>query len=136
MALWKDLNNQIHDDMDGQALYIPSWPQGMVQITRAEADAILNSPKTQTQQFKEIEHAFELYMDSVAQNKTYDDRKSCMLYAGYTNPFQTEATAFAQWVASVWVLAVQQQAEVIAGKRAMPTPAQAVSEIPDMVWPQ
>lgn len=41
MALWKDSSNQVHDDMDGEALSLPIWPQGMVQITQAEADALL-----------------------------------------------------------------------------------------------
>jgi hypothetical protein len=42
MALWKNLNNQIHDDMDGVALSYPNWPQqGMVKITQQEADVLL-----------------------------------------------------------------------------------------------
>lgn len=47
---WKDSNNQICDDMDGQALSLPSWPQGMTQITPLEADAILHPPLTPQQQ--------------------------------------------------------------------------------------
>jgi len=38
--LWKDLNNKVHDDMGGEALYLPSWPQNMIQITQQEADAL------------------------------------------------------------------------------------------------
>ena len=41
MALWKDSNNAVHDDMNGEALSLSIWPQGMVQITQAEADALL-----------------------------------------------------------------------------------------------
>ena len=44
MTLWKDSNNKIHDDDEGRALSLPIWPQGMVQITQAEADALLAPP--------------------------------------------------------------------------------------------
>lgn len=44
MSLWKDSNNEIHDDSDGAALSLPIWPQGMVQITQAEADALRDPP--------------------------------------------------------------------------------------------
>lgn len=43
MALWKDSSNQIHDDMDGEAMALPSWPQGMTQISHSEADAITSA---------------------------------------------------------------------------------------------
>ena len=43
MALWKDASGGIHDDADGSALDLPSWPQGLTQITQAQADA-LNAP--------------------------------------------------------------------------------------------
>ena len=38
MALHKDSNGQIHDDMDGAALHL--LPVGCVLITQAEADAL------------------------------------------------------------------------------------------------
>ena len=41
MSLYKDLNNKIHDDMDGTALHL--LPTGCVLITQAEAD-ILRAP--------------------------------------------------------------------------------------------
>lgn len=44
MALYKDLNNNIHDDDNGRAKHM--LPAGCVEITQAEADAILNPPKT------------------------------------------------------------------------------------------
>lgn len=42
MALWKDSQNNIFDDMDGQAIGLPSWPEGLVSITEQEADDIQN----------------------------------------------------------------------------------------------
>lgn len=44
MALYKDSNNVIHDDMGGAALSLPAWPAGCVQITEEEAVALTPSP--------------------------------------------------------------------------------------------
>jgi hypothetical protein len=50
MPLWKNpQDNSVHDDDDGQALSLPIWPQGMVQITQSEADVILHPPLTAQQ---------------------------------------------------------------------------------------
>ena len=51
MALWKNLqDNSIHDDMDGQALSLPTWPKNMERITQEEADALLAPPPLTPQQ--------------------------------------------------------------------------------------
>ena len=47
MTIWKDENNGLHDDMDGTALTLPSWPQGLTSITDEEAasiSAVNNAP--------------------------------------------------------------------------------------------
>jgi hypothetical protein len=50
MALWIDSNNQVHDDMDGAALAIPSWPKGMLPYTMpAPTTAQLLASAQQTQ---------------------------------------------------------------------------------------
>lgn len=43
MSVWQDANSGLHDDMNGEALSLPSWPQGMTQLTQAEADAIISA---------------------------------------------------------------------------------------------
>lgn len=43
MAIWKDAEGNLHDDMDGSALALASWPQGLTEITDAEAQAIRDS---------------------------------------------------------------------------------------------
>lgn len=53
MALWKDSNNVVHDDDEGRALSLPIWPQGLVQITQAEADALLAPPPLTVAQKKQ-----------------------------------------------------------------------------------
>jgi len=84
---------------------------------------------------KSIESAIEKHMDAVAQSKRYDNRDSCRLYAGYPNAFQAEAIAFGKWVADCWVASNAAQADVLVGLRTIPTPEEAVLELPKMVWP-
>ena len=92
-------------------------------------------PPTPQEQLKAIEQAITKHMDEVAQAKRYDNRDSCRLYAGYPNAYQAEAIAYGQWVASCWVASNQAQADIIAGTRTIPTPAEAIAELPMMVWP-
>ncbi|HVI51510.1 MAG TPA: hypothetical protein VM661_09895 [Candidatus Sulfotelmatobacter sp.] len=40
MSIWKDADGLLHDDMDGAAIGLPSWPQGMTLITDDEAAAL------------------------------------------------------------------------------------------------
>ena len=102
---------------------------------RAGWTANAPKPPTPEQLLKAIEQAIEKHMDEVAQSKKYDNRDSCRLYAGYTNPFQAEAIAFGQWVAACWVASNQAQADIANGLRTIPTPEEAVAELPVMVWP-
>ncbi len=44
MTLWIDSNNQLHDDMDGMTLSLPTWPQGMIKATAAQI-AAAQAPK-------------------------------------------------------------------------------------------
>lgn len=90
---------------------------------------------TLEQLFKAIEQTIKQHMDTVAQSKRYDNRDSCRLYAGYLNPYQAEAVAYGQWVAECWRVSNIAQAEIIAGLRSIPTPNEAVLELPMMVWP-
>ena len=39
MAIWKDLQGNLYDDMNGAALSLQSWKQGMTKLTVAEARA-------------------------------------------------------------------------------------------------
>jgi hypothetical protein len=91
-------------------------------------------PPTPEQLLKAIEQAIEKHMDEVAQSKRYDNRDSCRLYAGYTNPFRAEATAFGQWVSACWVASNQVQADIMNGLRTIPTPEEAVAELPIQPW--
>ena len=133
---YKDTQNKVHEIQDGFQHLMPNWPIGYTEITDEEAAILLAPPsKTPSELLAEIEQVITNHMDSVAQAKLYDNRDSCRLYAGYVNPFQAEAIAYGQWVASCWVVSNTAQAEIIAGTRTIPTPEEAVLELPLMVWP-
>jgi len=40
MAIWQAADGSLHDDMDGAALSLPSWPQGMTLLTDTQVAAI------------------------------------------------------------------------------------------------
>lgn len=90
--------------------------------------------RSHAEKFKAIERRIEKHMDEVAQADGWDDRKSISLRAGYAGPWQAKGIKFAQWMDDCWMVAIQAQNDVVAGKRTIPTPDEAVLELPVMVW--
>ena len=82
------------------------------------------------QQVQDINNAIQNHLDTKAQEFKYDNMMSARSYAGYTNPFQTEAQALATWCADCWATAGTIQADVEAGNRAMPTVDEVLAELP------
>lgn len=107
---------------------------GLIKVTKAEYDAANTHIPTQAEQFKSIERAIEQHMDAVAQADSWDNRWTCVARAGYVNPWQAKGIKFGQWMDACWAIAIQAQIDVISGTRTMPTPEQAVAELPVMVW--
>lgn len=112
-------------------------------VTQAALDVLVaardSARMTQSDKFRAIERAFDKHMDDTASARGYgrngvSPSASCIGYAGYPNQWQAEAIKFAQWSAACCALLIQGQADVIAGARAMPTPEQAIAELPLMVW--
>ena len=131
---YKDLQNKLHYLNDDSFAHL--LPAGCVPITDEEA-VILTAPPplTPEQLLKAIEQAIEMHMDEVAQADGWDNRWSCMARAGYVNPWQAKAIKYAQWVDECWGDSFQAQADIEAGLRAIPTPEEAVLELPLMEWP-
>lgn len=98
------------------------------------ADGNTPNPLPATEQFKLIERAVEKHMDEVAQADGWDNRWTCVARAGYINPWQSKGIKFAQWMDACWMVAIQAQNDVVAGLRTIPTPEEAVLELPVMVW--
>jgi hypothetical protein len=87
----------------------------------------------------EIEQAlvsrFNDYLDSVAAQRRYDTRWTCALRAGYPGAFQAEGQVFAAWMDSCNMIAYAVMADVKAGRRAVPTPAELLALMPQIQWP-
>jgi hypothetical protein len=66
---------------------------------------------------------------TVMRNTTGD---SLIKYAGFVNRYQNKATKFGQWVADVWYEAELYEVEVLAGRKPMPTPQEAVALMPPL----
>ncbi|MDA3832815.1 MAG: hypothetical protein PF495_05405, partial [Spirochaetales bacterium] len=59
---------------------------------------------------------------------------ACVARAGYLNPWQAKGIAFAQWMDDCWAVTIQGQKDIAAGLRGIPTPEEAILELPVMVW--
>lgn len=91
---------------------------------------------TQDQLFAAIESAIQRKINEVAQQDGWDNQTTCMARAGYANPWQAKALAYSTWVDNCWLHTLTEKAKIIAGTRTnIPTPAEAVLELPVMVWP-
>ena len=77
MALHKDLNGNIHDDMDGAALHL--LPAGCIEITQAEADALL-APALKEVRAKQI---------GIIEAAYISEKEAPITYAGHV--FQADA---------------------------------------------
>lgn len=94
---------------------------------------------TFNQKLRAIEAAFDNHLDEVASLRGYgrigvSPSQACLGYASYPNQWQAEAVKYGQWVSSCCALMIQGQADVITGIRTMPTPEQAIAELPAMLW--
>lgn len=76
------------------------------------------------------------YVDSVAQQKQYENAVSC---ASYINSsvvqWKNEATTFIAWRDSIYNYAIAQQTLMQSGKRTIPTFDEFKTELPVIVWP-
>jgi hypothetical protein len=77
-----------------------------------------------------VRWALQAAIDAKAQSFGFSSGNALMLYAGFTNPFQSLAQVFATWEATVWVEAGAYKDEVIAGTKPMLTGEQAVALMP------
>jgi hypothetical protein len=75
------------------------------------------------------------YLNEVAGQRSYDDRFTCSLRAGYPGPFQAEGQTFAAWMDECNMVAYQIMSEVKRGMRPVPTEAELIEALPVIVWP-
>lgn len=88
------------------------------------------------QQISAIENAIDAHILATANAKGYNSTESCLLYVGDVNAqWNAEAVAFKAWRSQCWEYVIQEQAKIELGIRTLPTPEEAVAELPLMVWP-
>ena len=106
----------------------------VVALTQDEinAETLASSVKTIAQ----YEAALDEHLDSVAQQRRYDNRVTCALRAGYAGPYQAEGQAFAIWMDTCNALAYQIMSEVAQGNRSLPTIEDFIAEFPAIQWPE
>ena len=83
---------------------------------------------------KQLTAAVQHVLDAKAQELNYD---SCLSVCSYIDTgvpkFDAEGIAFRKWRSSVWAKGYEILAQVQAGQRAIPTEAELIAELPQLV---
>lgn len=91
---------------------------------------------TEDELMQQIVGAIQRHLDATARTRNYDNILSLASYAASTDPaFAAEGAAGVAWRDECWRYCYAQMIEIKAGHRPMPTPEEAVAELPPMVWP-
>lgn len=109
---------------------LPAWVNNAL-ASWEEANAPKPEPEpTQAEKFEMVRNGLQGAIDAKAITFGFSSGNALMLYAGFTNPFQTLAQTFATWEAGIWVEAEAYRQEVLAGAKPMLTPEQAIALMP------
>jgi len=100
-------------------------PKDKIQITAENAEEFGYIPVAKYFQAAVTEH-----IESIAQNKGYDDVNSARSYAGDLNPFQEESKQFVRWSAGVWSYCFTELTKLENGERDFVPADVFVSELP------
>jgi len=134
----------IYDDGNG-ILYIKTWNLiGQPLPTDEQISTWMSDPTVQAayqaEQNNDLINSYTIqlqeYIDSVAQQKQYDNAISCISYANSTvQLWKDQAVAFIAWRDSVYNYVIAQEALMLSGSIAVPTFTQLQSELPVITWP-
>lgn len=115
--------------------YIEGFFDKCTHVVDGKAVTVAYVP-TPEELISEITRAIQKHIDMISRTRNYDSILSLASYASSSDPaFAAEGIAGAEWRDACWRYCYQALAEVQAGKRALPTPQEAVTELPPMVWP-
>lgn len=74
--------------------------------------------------------------DEAANERDYDTHTTCLMRAGYPNPWQKEAQAFGTWMDGCNEAAYKIMNQITVGEKAIPKDVkELISSFPKMVWP-
>ena len=133
--------------VDGETVQIANSP---VEVWSSNDKAFIVDQKKQAELDKQaaqaagaqklaaIEQAIQSHINATVQGLGMgftDDQSLIGKYAGYDNVFRPIAEAVGKWVAGIWCSASQDKAEIIAGKKGIPTIGEALAQIPPFVPP-
>lgn len=132
MSYFKDTQNKLHFLDDDSFTHL--LPLGSIAITVEEAEQIRLSSipqPTLTELSENVRVSLQDSIDAKAKSFGFSGGNALMLYAGFTNPFQSLAQVFATWESTVWVEAEAYKAQVLSGTKPMLTGAEAVLMMPE-----
>lgn len=96
---------------------------------------VLNQERYLAQAQRALLQAVDARIEATAAAKGYDVARA-LARAGYSGPYQAECIAFAQWVDGQYQQCFEIRDAVLAGERPVPTEAELLAELGEMVWPQ
>ena len=124
-ALWCDENNATFEEIkavDGVRQFkIVAIPEPTLEEIQAQVQASLTN-------------AVQRFLDEKAQELNYDN---CLSVCSYIDTgvekFDAEGKAFRAWRSQVWAKGYEILAQVQAGERGIPTEAELIAELPELV---
>jgi hypothetical protein len=131
MTIYITPDNQLHDDADGFALSLPTWPKDAREATQEEIDAINNQPETSEQIIARLEFALDRHLDEVAKSYRYESIRTMVTYATSTHvKFGAEGYAAVQFRDAVYEHGINTLEDVQNGLREVPTEEELIAELP------
>lgn len=132
------------EDNRGKEYWLPedeygTQPRVVDELGALPEGAIFTAPKMSKEQKeaqiqKQLSDAVQRVLDNKAQELLYDNCLSVCSYidTGVTK-FDAEGKAFRSWRSAVWAKGYEILAQVQAGERSIPTEAELIAELPDLV---
>lgn len=117
--------------LDGDTYDELMWLDSTPKPTLEEIEAVWPLVVAENTQ-KKLTQFVQNYLDKEAQKRGYDNIVSATSYAGYANQFQAEGIAFGVWRSAVWAACYAILADVLEGRRQVPTEAELLAELPTL----
>lgn len=88
------------------------------------------------QELYQLNIQMNFYMDSVAQQKQYDNALSCISYSTSSEEsWKLQAQAFADWRTQCWII-INNILGSLTPEQPVPTIEEIIPQLPVIVWPQ